>query len=533
MQRLLQSAIDQLYQGRYPEALVLISELESSGGELEPQGFLAKGLCQFRLGRFDEAAITLEKARAGVPGLPVARIFEARALIELGELQKATELIDGISQPLRLPPDQANEFALACIGIQDFSRAESVIVNALAKAPEDLFLLANLALIHERGNRIEEALRTLDGIKHPEPQVELLQIRLQIRSGQDEQGLSSLDRLSAKIEVDQRLRPLLAQLEFERGQLLDRLGRHGEAFAAFVRGNAIDREAWDIMEGRTNIPQGGSSGLKDDPEFDPKPANRDLCPVEHTPIFLVGFPRSGTTLLDQMLDAHPALQVLDEQLTLGGVVKHLRRMPDGFPDALRNLSGQDVNELRDAYWSVVERYVELRPDSTLVDKQPLNMTQAQLICHIFPRAKWIYLLRHPYDVILSCFMQRFHYTAATQGFWDLREIAKNYIETTELWLRQRRRLGLDCIDIRYEELVADPSEQGRRLCKHLGLEWRANMSETHAHARSRWVRTPSYHQVAQPVYRRAAGRWRSYRPWLEPIGEILQPMVEKLGYDIA
>jgi hypothetical protein len=323
----------------------------------------------------------------------------------------------------------------------------------------------------------------------------------------------------------------LGETAFERGRVLDHLDRHEEAYRMFVHGNEAFR-AYHRMQ-RGDIGNDGSrvAGLSDDALLDAAVARarREGAPSE-APVFIVGFPRSGTTLLDQMLDAHPGLQVMEERPALEAVVAELGRTPRGYPHALLDLNAADREALRNIYWQRVGRYLQRRPGTRLVDKSPLAFTRLHLGLCLFPDAKWVFALRHPCDVVLSCFMQPLRHTPATHGFYSIAQTAAVYVQLMGLWLGQRARLRPDCLDLRYEELVEDLTGNARRLVAFLDLPWDDAVLRYRERAQTRRINTPSYAQVVQPIYRGAAGRWRRYRPWFGAAETQLAPFVSALGY---
>jgi hypothetical protein len=271
--------------------------------------------------------------------------------------------------------------------------------------------------------------------------------------------------------------------------------------------------------------------LIDQPELDPVVhRQRATAAADESPVFIVGFPRSGTTLLDQMLDAHPSLQVLEERPALEAVVAELGRLPGAYPAALADCTGPALDALRQVYWDAADRHIARQPGRRLVDKYPFNLVRIHLGMTLFPRAKWVFAVRHPCDVVLSCFMQNFGFTDTTHGFWSLEQTASIYAQVMGLWLEQRQRLAPDCLDLRYEDLIADFEANARRLLEFLDLPWDPRVLAYYEHARTRRIATPSYAQVVQPIYRSAQNRWLNYRPWFAAVESRLAPLAQRLGY---
>jgi hypothetical protein len=245
-----------------------------------------------------------------------------------------------------------------------------------------------------------------------------------------------------------------------------------------------------------------------------------------SPAFLVGFPRSGTTLLDTMLMGHPGAHVLEEVPLLERVMREvgaLRRIAD--------LGGGEIKRLRDLYFAALDEAAPGLAGQQVIDKLPLNILGAPLIHRLFPDARFILALRHPCDVALSGFMQGFEMNAAMANFLDLGDTATLYDLVMGYWQRCRETLPLDVFELRYESLVADPESALRPLIAFLGLDWHDSLLDHRRTAAARGtISTPSYNQVTQKLYGDASGRWRRYRTQLEPVLPILLPWSERLGY---
>ncbi len=510
--------------GQIPAAMEQFEDVVSR----EPansRGQLGVGLCAFQLADFSECVVRTKRALELDPMLSPARIFLARGAIGLHDYEYAASVLMPLHPDSQsLSAEDANEYAIACIAVGDFEHAEAALQHAIRLSPGDQAVRTNLALICERGNRIDEAANWLAGLKQRDSNARMLAPQLMARRGRFDEALKGFDLL---LKYPHGLSQSdIAQVEFERGRCLDQLGRYSEAFDTLVRANERDRREFLALHPGRIRKLGDYPWLLDDPAADLKPTDTDNGngTTELSPIFLVGFPRSGTTLLDQMLDAHPALAVIEEKPLVEAAMQTMARLGAEVSVSSRLEQG------REAYWNAARAISTFDPGLQMVDKFPLNLARAQTIKALFPNARWIFAIRHPADVVLSCFMQRFRFTDSTQGFWDLQSIASIYDSSLNLWLLQRQRLELRCYDIRYEMLVADPEISARKLFEFLDLEWDSSVLETAARARTRWVATPSYAQVAQPINTRAVGRWLRYRSQLDSVMPTVQRWASRLGY---
>ncbi|MCP4040692.1 MAG: sulfotransferase, partial [Gammaproteobacteria bacterium] len=349
------------------------------------------------------------------------------------------------------------------------------------------------------------------------------------RDGDLHQAVQRLHEIDcAAIEPD-----IAAMIQYELGLLYDRLEDSDNAFACFTEANRLQGEGLAGENGDQHQYLQVIDALREDitakrvAVWDPYLADKGRS----APVFLIGFPRSGTTLLDQVLDSHPRIRTLEEKPLVAELFRRVQDMPGGFLAALDRIGTEQVEQLREEYFRLAVQYVELHPGEILVDKLPLNIPRIPLIWRIFPEAKFILALRHPADVCLSCFMHLFDPNEAMAGLSTLEDTVRMYTGVMGLWRHYSGILPLDYHVIKYEDVVADLESESRSLLDFIGVEWDEGVLNFHEHALGRGkIDTPSYYQVTQPVYRQAVYRWRRYRKQLEPVMEGLAPLVRDFGY---
>jgi hypothetical protein len=252
---------------------------------------------------------------------------------------------------------------------------------------------------------------------------------------------------------------------------------------------------------------------------------------EQAPIFMIGFPRSGTTLLEQILGSHPDLQTLEEKDTVATMLKSFLAMAGDSEHALAELDQTQILRLRKEYFDRAAHHISLRPGALLVDKMPLNTAYVPLLWRVFPHAKFILSIRHPCDVCLSCFMQNFAINEGMVGFFTLEDTSQIYSLVMGAWRKYAQELPLNYWQIRYEDLIEDVEGQAHQLLDFIGVPWNdAVLSHTEYAQQRTNIRTPSYHQVTQPIYQRAKYRWKRYEKEFAPVIEVLQPFIEQFGY---
>lgn len=382
----------------------------------------------------------------------------------------------------------------------NFAVAEGLLDRAAALAPHGALVAAARGALYRRMEQPERALAVLDTPRDPE----------------------SGDEIGALLQ---------------KGQVLDSLGRYDEAFAAFEAGKRLlrDRSGQGYQRERA---QALVASLR---AFFTEGRGRLLPRAEHKldspqPIFIVGFPRSGTTLVEQTLSSHPQIAAGDELPIIHNVAERAARLlgsPLDYPQALSELWFGDraghVTVLRDLYLNEAARARAIDPAKRwFTDKMPLNETHLGLIHLLFPASPIIHLVRHPLDVVLSVFSN-----TLTHGFhcaYALESAAEHYALIAELIVQYRAALPLRYHEVRYERLVADQETVVRGMLDWIGEPFDARTLDFHTNRRP--ARTASYAQVTERLYSRSVHRYRPYLRHLAPVLPILQPAMARLGYTV-
>jgi hypothetical protein len=246
-------------------------------------------------------------------------------------------------------------------------------------------------------------------------------------------------------------------------------------------------------------------------------------------VFLVGFPRSGTTLLEQVLAAHPDVTAMEERTCLvDSAIAFFGANAD--LGRLAALSDAELEPWRQAYWGRVAEAGDMPSSPVFVDKMPLNSVFLPLIAKLFPAAKIILALRDPRDVVLSCFRRRFAMNPGMYEFTTLATAAAYYVAVMRLIAVYRGKLALDVAETRHESLVTDFEGETRRLCDFLGLSWLPEMTSFAGRAGARNIDTPSSAQVARGLSDAGVAQWRRYEAELKLVLPVLAPFVRQFGY---
>lgn len=423
----------------------------------------------------------------------------------------------------RIAPDNRmvqTELGMALAHNDLLDEAIAVLEATVAKWPDFGESYLELGRLYESTNRTDALaalLARLDPATTP-PEAAFLHAWLAQREGRFDDAARHAEAIPPTIHP--RWRQALI------GNIAERLGDVRRAFSAFSAMNAVAIAEAPPRQGPTYREQLEADLARWTEEWAARwqaPPAADI--TRRDPVFLVGFPRSGTTLLDTMLMGLSDLCVLEERPMVAEVSRML-----GTHD-LATLKPEQSAQLREAYFASAQHH-GWDGQRWLVDKHPLNMARAPLIHRIFPKARFILVERHPADAVLSCFMANFTLNHAMRSFTDLEEAARTYDAVFTAWHRALALFQLAVHPVRYERLVEEPRAELQPLVDWLGLEWNDRVLAHEQTARSRArVRTASYAQIGEKLYTRASGRWRRYADYLAPVLPILEPWIRGMGYE--
>ena len=455
-----------------------------------------------RQGRRDAALRAFDAALSIDPDFPQAHHNRAQTLQALGDFAGAREGFERAASLSAIYADPLGGLATLDVRQGDIPAARGHAERALAIDPAHAVArvaLANAELSEGAAQAAERRLRAL--LEDP--------------------ALAAIDR------------PAVACLL---GDALDSQGRTWEAFDAYGAGKAeaerLHAPQFAPRAGRpTALEQ--ARALKDyvDAADAGTWARVDLSDKgdadEH--VFLLGFPRSGTTLLEQVLASHPQVATLDERTAMVDAETEFLSGPEGL-ERLTRLEGEELKLFRDAYWGRIKAFgLDVR-GKVFIDKFPLATMKLPLIAKLFPHARVLFALRDPRAVALSCFRRGFGMNPSMYQFVTLDGTARFYDAVMGLGEACRAKLPLTVHEIRYEALVEDFDATAKAVADFIGLEWSDSLRDFARTAEKRAIRTPSASQVRRGLYSDALQQWRLYQDHLAPVLPILQPWVKKWGY---
>jgi tetratricopeptide (TPR) repeat protein len=400
-------------------------------------------------------------------------------------------------------------------------------------------VLVTLAELFERGPRVNEAAALVEralALQPDHPPSLLAHARLARLAGSLEEAEKFTRELLQRSSSDPQTR---IRAWYELGTNLDRQARFDEAMKAFLEAKALQRpaatQAAAILQAIQERVREQEQTIIADVLHRWGELNSELSPARRMAL-LCGHPRSGTTLLEQVLDAHPQIVSAEETHILHD--EAYLPLSRGFPETTSVLQVLDaaapsqLRQSRDNYFRFTELFLR-KPlgEKLLVDKNPALNVLIPAVVRIFPEAKFLVALRDPRDVCLSCFMQLLPLNPVSSAYLTLEGTVTQYASVMGFWRAMLPRMRNPSLEVRYEELVTDLPSVARDVLDFLGINWDPTVLKYHEHARTKPVRSPSYAEVVKPLFTSAIGRWRNYQKYLQPFEEKLAPFIKAYRYE--
>jgi tetratricopeptide (TPR) repeat protein len=446
-------------------------------------------------------------------------------------LEKALQLSQGSVQMIE-------EAAGICSTFKDLGPMLSYLERASQKKGVSLGALISLADIYLLDERIDEAAEIIERAARmdaKDPRVLLKQAVLKRQRGQTDEAQSQFRDLLGNSAADTLTRVRAA---YALAGILDAAGQYDEAMTGLLEAKAIQRAQaaplaaplQQMQKLNQEMARSITSAILDRWRAD----SVRLQPPRRIAL-LGGHPRSGTTLLEQALDAHSDIISLEETSLIHDEI--YRPMARDFPPGagifqmLDSAPPSVLGHLRENYYSCAERLLR-QPigGRLLLDKNPGLNVMVPVLVRVFPETKFLVALRDPRDVVMSCFMQALTLTPASSAYLTLADTVSQYANVMEFWRAMLPRLGEQALCVRYEAMVADLPAVARSVLGFLGVGFEDDVLKFYEHARAKRVNSPSCAEVRKPLYRTAVGRWRNYEKYLEPYMPGLEPFLKEWNY---
>ena len=531
----MQRAIELLRSGKLDDAQHLLQQVCSRQPN-NANAWAWKSMLHARQESYLEAEHCISRSITLQPDSPEAH----RTLGDILVMQhKFEDAIDAYHTSLSIDPDQAAIHVNLFQCMRELHRIPEAIdagLTALKLSPAQSLMHISLGRLYEMLHRTDEARMHAQAALELNPadiEAHKLLAVLDSRSGDHDAARQRLQQQLDSCPTEEQQ----AMLHLELGKTLDRLGDYRKAFRHTVSGNTLLGKVHGITRQRT-------AAYREDIDqyrsyFTIARVKQWLSePFPKQPmrlIFLVGFPRSGTTLTEQILESHDAVAATDELPVLADIIRNAAVIigrPFRYPEDIEHLNHADIAALRDTYLNIITQGLDTNicGDATILDKLPLNIVHLGFIARIFPEARILVAMRDPRDVCLSCYMQAFRVNPAMAQFMDLEDTGRFYACVMGSWQYYRTIEGLSALETRYEDVVDDLEGSARQLLDFCDLEWSGKVLDFHNRAKHRFVRTPSYHAVASPVYRSSIGKWRNYADELHPLMKWIEPFIDAFNY---
>jgi tetratricopeptide (TPR) repeat protein len=469
------------------------------------------GILLGEMGELQAAIIEFEKALHFRKDYAEAYANIGRILIKQ---KKNLAAISALEKAVALKPDDITlqkRLATACINVGNLDAAEQHYRKILLNDPDNITAIAGLCNILEKRGDTEKAWSTLT----PHLETGNSQILSVYAAICNEVGKCDdcLQKIEAALLDDNVSSANRMQLHFEAGRLYDRKADYNRAFSHYQKGNMLETSHYDSKNFTDQV-----NDLID------AYTNKFMltAPVadEHTliPVFIVGMPRSGTSLVEQILASHPAMHAMGECEELNRITAFLQKTLDSprkYPSCITDLNTEHCNSLAKQYFDVMA--AETSSASHISDKMPNNFMHIGLIRMLFPGARIIHVVRNPIDTCLSCYFTSF---AGNHPYSSsLENLINHYKQYQRLMRHWEQALNIDMHTLHYESLVTDTAKEVRELLEYCGLEWHAGCLEFHKN--QRYVKTASYQQVRKKIYTDSIERWRNYEAYIGPLKQLL------------
>ena len=501
---------------------------------------LQRARALWQMNHFEEALQLFELAVRKYPQNLVALVDASRAFGARFEITRAEEMLDRI---MKLAANNPNLLHLAGQSYRMIFRPEKAItcfqrVVALTKTIPDAQL--ELAVLYERRHRVAEAYSLIENCLRAEPdylEAEFFRARLLRRMKDEAAAEAVLRKLAANDQADPLVR---AQAFADIAQMLDRAGDYDGAMRSMLNckqlltasEGPVLKESEGLQRHLRNLVESLTPA-----DFQRWTEAGHAFPQQKMAV-LCGFPRTGSTLLEQVLDSHPGLISSDEREAFGRDIFPAMWLTDKTPlptaEAFDAIPAERLALQRARYLAYMAAALnEPIADRVHLDKNPTLTLLLPGMLRLFPETRLLIALRDPRDVVISCFMQYLPLNTNSVCFLTLERTARRYAHDMAVWLKLREMIPSRWLEVRYEDCVADLETESRRALQFLGLPWDPSVLQYRERLKAKAVSSPTYEAVSKPLYTSAIGRWKNYQKSLEPCLPILEPYVQAFGYEYA
>lgn len=524
------------------------------------------GLIYRELGKFENS---LESFKKAINKNPKFAIAYNNIGIVYRDLKKNEEAEKNFKYSIKLDPnntDPYNNLGLIYIDLKKFNKAKECFMRCIEINPNNFQSLNNIGNLYKNSGEINTAeeyyIRALDANEKYFDTYNNLMV-LYERTNQDKKFFDIIEKTKKKFQDNDIVKlfyghylykskkfsetiKILNEISFSEKQLnrerlrclilaksYDKQKEFGKAFKYFTKTNEINFSKKNININKNKFLNIINDRINFFSKEDTHAWSKNNFLDEKKPIFMIGFPRSGTTLLDTILRSHESVSVIEEKPMITELMTLLYSLINQKFTNLKNLDQKQNITLQEEYYKNLHKNIE-HDDllaKVLIDKMPLNIVHVGEILRIFPEAKFILSIRHPCDSVLSCFMQSFELNDSMANFLDLNDAAIMYDNVMKLWIQYTKLFSINFHVVKYENLINNFDRTITNILGFLELPWSQNVKNFYKTAEKRnLITTPSYDQVNQPIYKESLQRWKNYEEQISKILPILKPWIKEFGY---
>ena len=493
--------------------------------------YLRLGLASSSLGNFKDAIIYFEK---GVSINPNSSQIYCNLGNIYAEIDNKNLALENYFRSIEIDPKNFNanyNLGSYYYKIDDLENAEKYLSIAVSISPNHIYPYNSLFLLYDRSNNYKKLGEILKKAKEIFPENSLIKFFEGIVEYRDKNFKNAIN-VFLKADLDKRdiSRNMLKTNYIAKSY--DQLGLYKEAYKFFEISNKISAE---LSKNDSDKKKFMDSILQRINYFSnlTNIKNQKKLNKSHSsdPVFLIGFPRSGTTLLDTILRTHNLIEVIEEKPIVDKLLKEMQRNTSNSFSSLEKIDESRVKDLKDLYNSERQNYIKFEDEKIYVDKFPLNIIYLAEINKIFPNAKYILALRNPRDSVLSCFMQSFIPNDAMSNMLSINDASNLYDRTMHLFKMYEKILNLNIYQVKYEEVIGSFESTIKGLLKFLEVEWTDDLNEFYKTAENkRIISTPSYDQVNKPLYNQSIGRWKNYEDKFIDTSDIFKKWNKEFSY---
>jgi len=484
-----------------------------------------------KLKKFAEAENILKKMKNLEPENVEVLNSLGVCLIDLGKMEEAEQLL---KCAIKLKPDFTSAYNNLTRALRELNKddeCEKYLKKIIRLNPNEYRPFVNLCALLENQNRLDEAQSIIKNfsLKSNKLIEDIMLWEALISFRKDD--LDNTEKLINNIDINKISENQQFYFLKLKGELHEKKKQFNDAFECFHDLSVYKKKIYKDYEENKNywfnsIRQNNLEiqNFEKKTNFKPK-----IKAKWYQPCFLVGFPRSGTTLLDTILRSHSDIDVLEEKEMIPKLKKNYNNLLK--ISEIENIEESFAENLKKLYFSELEKYFILNENKIFIDKLPFNLIHIPLINQVFPRSKIILSIRHPFDCILSCWIQNFKINSAMANLIDLDRTVDTYCESMNLFKLSKKRYSLNVHMVRYEDLIYNFETEVHKILNFLNLKWEDNLYNYQKTAFDRKnINTPSYKQVIKKIYKTSAYRWKNYQKYLEPFRQKLQPWINEYGY---